>query len=131
MSLYLKHNLGFSSSASVCFNYLESKNQLGNLLYILSISHNYLETVEYFFKIFSNIFDEIVNVKGQNYIILSFFYDLVDLLKIKYNKSSHTIEIINACCDCVEEYMKKHTFSQKSNYELLNEIIKSKKMLKK
>ena len=131
MSMFLKHNLGFYSSANACFNYLESKNQLGNLLYILSISHNYLETVDYFFGIFSNIFDEIVNIKGQNYLILSFFYDLVDLLKIKYNKSSHTIEIINACCDCVEEYMKKHTFSQKSNYELLNEIIKSKKMLKK
>ena len=127
MSMFLKHNLGFSSSASVCFNYLESKNQLGNLSYILSISHNYLETVEYFFKIFSNIFDEIVNVKGQNYIILPFFYDLVDLLKIKYNKSCYTIETINACCKCVEEYMKEHTFSLKSNYELLNEIIKIKK----
>ena len=129
MSLFLKNNLGFSSSASVCFNYLESKNQLGNLLYILSISHNYLETVEYFFKIFSNIFDEIVNVKGQNYIILPFFYDLVDLLKIKYNKSSYTIQTINACCKCVEEYMKENTFSQKINYELLNEIIKVKKKL--
>ena len=131
MSLFLKHNLGFSSSASVCFNYLESKNQLGNLSYISSISYNYKETVEYFFKIFSNILDEIVNIKGKNYIILSFFYDLVDLLKIKYNKSCYTIETINACCKCVEEYMKEHTFSLKSNYELLNEIIKGKKMIKK
>jgi hypothetical protein len=130
MSMFLKHNLGFSSSANLSFNYLESKNQLGNLSYILSISHNYLETVEYFFKIFSNILDEIINIKGKNYIILSFFYDLVDLLKIKYNKSSSTIQTINACCECVSDYMKEHTFSQKSNYELLNEIIKGKKMIK-
>ena len=131
MSLFLKNNLGFSSTPDVCFKYLESKNQLGNLPYILSISSNYLQTVDYFFGIFSNIFDEIVNIKGQNYLILSFFYDLVDLLKIKYNKNSYTIQTINACCKCIEEYMKENTFSQKSNYELLNEIIKVKKMIKK
>ena len=124
MSMFLKKNSNFYTTS---FDYLESNNQLGNLSYILSISHNYLETVDYFFGIFSNIFDEIVNIKGQNYIILSFFYDLVDLLKIKYNKNSYTIQTINNCCKCIEDYMKENIFSQKSNYQLLNEIIKEKK----
>jgi hypothetical protein len=136
MSMFLKQNLNslnysnysnYSNTLDVCFKYLESKNQLGNLSYILSISNNYFETVNYFFEIFSNILDEIVNVKGRNYLILSFFYDLVDLLKIKYNKNIHIIQFINACCGSIEKYMKNNIFSQKSNYELLNEIIKSKK----
>ena len=103
------------------FNILERSNQLGNADYIISMK-DAKQVVQYVFRIFRKIFDQAYEITGNHYMILIYFYELVDLLKVKYNKSSFIIAI-HMCLYQVESHVSDNMHSKKSTYELLSEVL--------
>ena len=103
------------------FSILEITNQLGNVNCINSIK-DAKKLVDYVFGIFRKIFDQAYKITGNHYMILIYFYELIDLLKVKYNKTSFIIAI-HMCLDQIHTHMRDNMHSKKSNYELLSEVL--------
>lgn len=116
------------------YNYLVSLEQLGNIetiavlnaLNVLGVSSNTDEnsknTISYIFSIFFNICEE-SNRIIKNYFMLIYFYDLVDLLKIKYEGHNFISQAIDMGLADIEQHMRENIHSEKTNYQLLKEII--------
>ena len=120
------------------FNYLDAAGELGTLETILLLNgdnlvehtrENSMNALDYIFSIFSNICEESHRIMQDHYSMLLYFYDCVDLLKVKYSLYNFIILAINMILENVENHMKNNINSEKTNYILLKEIIGVSKVL--
>ncbi len=118
MSIY---TAGSAMNIKAAFSLLDGANELGIIEYIETIKDG-KKLADYVFTIFFRICEQSYKITGNHYTILLYFYELIDMLKIKYNKTSF-INAIHICLDHVETYMQENMHSQKSNYYLLRDVL--------